>query len=391
MFYKDFQLISGLVTDLEYNDDDIIDFLSQEQHDAILKILRYEYDEHIEWIWTAEIVDLMRMLILTPSVETICDKWLRLTGNTTLFDICTSLKININFQKWWIYADPSDPVFYRFSYIVFSEGLLFKIKNMKSYKYSDIALLAGNGHLECLKCCSSKLHGMEHQSVYGDSLHKYKWDINVAIMAASNGHLDCLEYVTQHDGYPLTYYVMNVAAKNGHLDCLEYAYKRGFRMYYSDLVASAARNGHLDCLKFLHQQKCPWDEFATEYAAINGHFECLKFLHENGCPWNLGIIINKVIQSGNVEILRYLHENGCPLYENMVSYSAKYGYLECLEYLVEHGVRINENTINSATRHGHLECLKFLHKNGCKLTERAVALAVKYKHYDCLSYLLSVG
>ena len=44
----------------------------------------------------------------------------------------------------------------------------------------------------------------------------------------------------------------------------------------------------------MHENGCPWDEYATNVAACEGHLECLKYLHQNGCPWGKVSIRSKV-------------------------------------------------------------------------------------------------
>ena len=102
MLFKDFKLTSGLVTDLEYESDDEIEWLSLQQHDTICQLIHAESTNDLEVFWTEELVELMRMLILIPSVEAICSKWLRLTGNITLWHICQNLAVTVNFMEHWL-------------------------------------------------------------------------------------------------------------------------------------------------------------------------------------------------------------------------------------------------------------------------------------------------
>lgn len=53
---------------------------------------------------------------------------------------------------------------------------------------------------------------------------------------------------------------------------------------------------------------CPWD---ASCAASACNLEVLKYLHENGCPWNWEAY-EYAAAYGNVDMIEYLHDNGCP-------------------------------------------------------------------------------
>ena len=235
MLYKDYKLNSGLISLLEYeyeSDNDNIDILSLEDHDTIYQLINNSNFEGRGGSWTKELVELMRMLILTPSVETICDKWLRLTGNIELLTICRNLEISVKFTDDLLYEVRQS--------IIEQEGLLFRMK-----------------------------------------IFPYRWD---TIVIANNGHLECLKYAHEN-GSSFSINVSAVAARRGHLDCLKYLHEQKCPWGVST-TAAAASNGSLDCLKYLHEQGCPLHLPITRYAARNGHLDCLKYAHEQGCPWN---------------------------------------------------------------------------------------------------------
>ena len=257
MLYKYFKLVSGLVTDLEYDANDNIEFLSKEQHDTIYQLIHTEAETEFNFdAWTLELVELMRMLVLTPSVEEICTKWLKFTGNKTLWMICKKLNISVDFNNNCFKTSNVETIE--------KKGLLFKMKQLQVF--CDINKLALNGHLECLKYA-----------------HKNGSTFNV--------------------------FTISNAALNGHLDCLKYLHEQGCP-WDKSATSNAALNGHLDCLKYLHQQGCPWDKRATSNAAFNGHLDCLKYLHQQGCPWDK-TVTSREIARGHLDCLKYLYENGC--------------------------------------------------------------------------------
>ena len=221
MLFKDFKLVSGLVKDLEYEAEDNIELLSQQQHDVIYQLITENYESDLD-IWSMELVELMRMLILSPSVEEICSKWLKLTGNEKIFNICKNLGISVDFQSYWLNTDDQQ--------IIEHKGLLFRMKELRlPWNTSTLAL---------------------------------------------NGHLDCLKYAHEQ-GCPWDCVTTINAAENGHLDCLMYAHEQGCP-WDVDATANAAEKGHLDCLKYLHENGCPWDIWTSAYAASKGHLDCLK-------------------------------------------------------------------------------------------------------------------
>ena len=241
MLFKDFKLISGLVTDLEYESDDIIEWLSPQQHDTIYQLIHAESSD-LEINWKEELVELMRMLILTPSVEAICNKWLRLTGNATLWNICQHLTVKVYFLEDW--------------FATTDQRAESTTRNAAWYE-----------QLNCLKYAHEQ---------------GCPWDESTTSHAASNGHLACLRYLHEQ-GCPWDESTTYRTASNGHLDCLKYAHEQGCP-WDESTTRNAAWYGHFNCLKYAHEQGCPWDESTTRFAAYNGHEYCLKYARENGCP-----------------------------------------------------------------------------------------------------------
>jgi hypothetical protein len=71
-------------------------------------------------------------------------------------------------------------------------------------------------------------------------------------------------------------------------------------------------------LMWMHENGCPWDEEATEYAAGDGHLEILKWLHENGCPIS-DVACSEAAENEAWECLKYLVDNKCPNWVNYVN------------------------------------------------------------------------
>jgi hypothetical protein len=85
-------------------------------------------------------------------------------------------------------------------------------------------------------------------------------------------------------------------------------------------VPMQQKEGFLNMLKYLHENGCPWNEWACANAALGGHLEVLKYLHENGCPWNEDACTNAA-SGGHVNIMKYLLEKTCPLSREWLSLS----------------------------------------------------------------------
>jgi hypothetical protein len=62
---------------------------------------------------------------------------------------------------------------------------------------------------------------------------------------------------------------------------------------------------------WMHENGCPWDEDATEYAAMCDKMEILKWLHENGCPIS-DEACSEAAENESWECLKYLVDNKCP-------------------------------------------------------------------------------
>ena len=129
-------------------------------------------------------------------------------------------------------------------------------------------------------------------------------------------------------------------------------------------------------MKYLHENGCPWDELACEYAAGRGHLNCLKYLYENGCPWNSDACTDAAF-GGHLECLKYLHKNGCPWNEEAYAYAVSEGNLQILKYLHENGCQWYERVCIIAARGGHFECLKYLLEHDCPTDVDTYKLCVK--------------
>ena len=146
---------------------------------------------------------------------------------------------------------------------------------------------------------------------------------------------------------------------------------------YCPEIDSAAGDGNLRRLQRLHENGCPWDDWACSEAAEHGHLECLKYLHENGCPWDADTC-TRAAEHGQLECLKYLHENGYPWDARTCIRAAEQGHLECLKYLHENGCPWNAYTCTYAAAYGQLECLKYAYEHGCPCDEE-IMLRLEFK------------
>jgi len=138
--------------------------------------------------------------------------------------------------------------------------------------------------------------------------------------------------------------------QGGHLECL---HENGCP-WDEWACRAAAEGGQLECLKYLHENGCPWDEWACRAAALRGHLECLKYLHENGCPWNAWTC-RAAAEGGHLLSRRLIHS----LYDHQRR------NLECLKYLHENGCPWNSYCFDAAITSRDLGCVKYCHENQC--------------------------
>jgi hypothetical protein len=173
--------------------------------------------------------------------------------------------------------------------------------------------------------------------------------------------------------------------KANHLRLLKWRHaSSGKPLLDKNLSKLASAGWETECLQYLHENGCPWDEGACNYAAENGQLNHLKYLYENGCPWDESTCCSAAF-GGRLHCLKYAREHGCPWDERVVTASAY--YLDCLKYVYEQGMPLSLPVIDRAAVCGRLECLKYLHEHGCPWDEQTYDNAVRGGNPECLKYL----
>ncbi|KAG2793729.1 hypothetical protein PC111_g22916, partial [Phytophthora cactorum] len=102
-------------------------------------------------------------------------------------------------------------------------------------------LAASGGHLEVLEWLRTNLFSSSSSSISMDN-------------AASGGHLDVLQWLQNHSGYA-TQGAMNKAATSGHLEVVQWLHEYRREGCTSDAMNLAATAGHLDVVQWLHYHR----------------------------------------------------------------------------------------------------------------------------------------
>jgi len=109
------------------------------------------------------------------------------------------------------------------------------------------------------------------------------------------------------------YKELDDVVREGCLACLRFARENRIMDQYwaswQGACTAAAEYGHWECLKYLHEIcGCPLSASATEYAV--GNLEMLKYLRERGCNYDEDTV-SAAIRCGDLESLEYLLDVWC--------------------------------------------------------------------------------
>lgn len=385
MHCKDIQFESQFAKILieEHEDDAIIESLTQELHDQIMQVVAFNYDFNVQW--SSALVDQMRYFMI-PNIDEILDKWLRITGDQKLKQICEELGLVLPVTE---FIDTDDIG------VFFHQGLLFKLKNLNMgdipVPERMLEILTMCGHLECLKYIEPQIYFE-------------KTTEELTELAVIFGQLDCLKYLVDDVGCGISIDTVDLAW--GRLNCLKYLYEKGCRWNSSNILKASEHRGNLDCLKYMCEIYVETQSLDDIYYCVlnnaieNGDLPMVKYLHEQkGRLTNVpergyrgdSYEIGNAIRNDRTDILEYLVEQGFAYSEQCVNYAAEKGNLECIKYLLDLKCPFSKVAIESASYEGHLDCLKYLYEQGCPLTERAMLNAISKKHLECVKYLHEHG
>ncbi len=172
-----------------------------------------------------------------------------------------------------------------------------KFKDEKPYVWHNSCFreAAEGGHMETLNWLEkqgcplfpnpelTKLRRFFFPSVFSSS------EDDTTCRVAKNGHLDALKWLMQRN-FPFHSETMKYAAEGGHLATLQWLNIHRVALKLDPLnekiMQAAAGGGHLPVIQWLRNKNCPWDGYATAFAARDCHLEVLAWLLDNGCPWS---------------------------------------------------------------------------------------------------------
>jgi hypothetical protein len=159
-----------------------------------------------------------------------------------------------------------------------------------------------------------------------------------------------------------------------------------------NLISWAAKHGKLGLLKKLRKAGCPFDNYATTYAAIGNHVSCLKYLRKIGAPWSADLYYYAAAND-SLECIEYADKSGCPKdRDDLCDIAMIWGKLRSLTYMVEHNFKYSaEDLMESAAYKGHLYCLQYMHSLGNKLFKSLYSYAAGGNNKNIIEYLISEG
>ena len=134
------------------------------------------------------------------------------------------------------------------------------------------------------------------------------------------------------DDFDLLYQELDDVVREGCLACLRFARENRIMDQYwaswDDACAMAAEYGHWECVKYLHEIcGCPLSASVSLWAV--GNLEILKYLREHGCPYD-ECTVSAAIGDGDLESLKYLLDDWC-LEEYVVTQAVEEMMHSCLE------------------------------------------------------------
>eukprot|EP00904_Undaria_pinnatifida_P012434 jgi/Undpi1/8320/HiC_scaffold_25.g10789.m1 len=97
-----------------------------------------------------------------------------------------------------------------------------------------------------------------------------------------------------------------LAATGGHLETLEWALAQGCPCGLYTCTFSAALGGNLGMLKWARKNGHAWDRFVCYYAARGGHLEMLEWATERGCPLDKVTCGDVAAENGHREIEQWI-------------------------------------------------------------------------------------
>ncbi|KAL3656484.1 hypothetical protein V7S43_018631 [Phytophthora oleae] len=208
--------------------------------------------------------------------------------------------------------------------------------------------------------------------------------------AARNGELELVRWLCEVRG-EWSPYAAVLAASGGHLQVLEWLRTNLFSSSSSAIsMDDTAAGGHLDVLRWLQSHSGYATPGAMNKAAASGHLEVVKWLHGNRREGCTNDAMNLAATAGHLDIVQWLHENrdeGCTT--DAMDGAAKHGHLDIVLWL--HGNRTEgctERAIDRAAANGHLTVVQWLHGNrseGC--TTAAMDGAARSNHLETVQWL----
>ena len=142
----------------------------------------------------------------------------------------------------------------------------------------------------------------------------------------------------------------------------------------NDIITDCIRHGHVGLLQWYQRDTgyvCTHDHICKAVESEYDRVEILQYLVatcKNEIPWDEWICARALTdnRTDNLKVLQWLHENGCPWNNWAYTNPAKYGRIDIVKWLHENECPWDNWACVFASDHNQTEILKYLFRNGCQ-------------------------
>eukprot|EP00953_Heterococcus_sp_UTEX-ZZ885_P026454 14279-Heterococcus_DN1.PRE.6 len=194
------------------------------------------------------------------------------------------------------------------------------------------ALAAVGGHLNVL----IYLHKINFPFHPNTSMRAARNDTCEA--AAHGGHLSVLQWLYEQECPRDAAKLKHTAAATGQIHIMQWLLLRDGRNLLASVISKAASKGRLPMCKLLLKEGCQFNPYACHLAAQGGYLGVLQYLHEQGCPWVDYAVAVSSASTGRIDLMTYvLQHTAVPgdLYtlSNMMRVAGAHGHLAAAKWL----------------------------------------------------------